>query len=140
MKKASAGILLAAATTLAQAAAPATTVKVEGGRIEGRVEDGVRAFKGIPFAAPPVGALRWQAPQPVRPWQGVRQAVEFGNRCMQLPLYSDMVFRSPAQAEDCLYLNLWAPADSGASKKKLPVLVYIHGGGLATGDGSEPRY
>jgi len=140
MKKTSAGILLATATTLAQAAAPATTVKVDGGRIEGRIEDGVRAFKGIPFAAPPVGELRWQAPQPVQPWQGVRQATEFGNRCMQLPLFSDMVFRSPAQSEDCLYLNVWAPAQAGAGKKKLPVLVYIHGGGLATGDGSEPRY
>ncbi|QBE62913.1 carboxylesterase/lipase family protein [Pseudoduganella lutea] len=138
MKTASAGILLATAASLAQAAAPATTVKVEGGRIEGRVEEGVRAFKGIPFAAPPVGALRWQAPQPVRPWQGVRQATAFGNRCMQLPLYADMVFRSPGQSEDCLYLNVWAPANPGA--KKLPVLVYIYGGGLATGDGSEPRY
>lgn len=141
MKTASAGILLAAAATVAQAAAPATpttTVSIEGGRIEGRVEDGVRAFKGIPFAAPPVGALRWQAPQPVQRWQGVRQAGDFGNRCMQLPLFSDMVFRSPGQSEDCLYLNVWAPATAGA--KKLPVLVYIHGGGLVTGDGSEPRY
>jgi para-nitrobenzyl esterase len=138
MKAASAGILLAAASTLANAAAPVTTVKVEGGRIEGRIEDGVRAFKGIPFAAPPVGELRWQAPQPVKPWQGVRQAAAFGNRCMQLPLFSDMVFRSPGQSEDCLYLNVWAPANPGA--KKLPVLVYIYGGGLATGDGSEPRY
>ncbi|GGY50197.1 carboxylesterase/lipase family protein [Pseudoduganella albidiflava] len=141
MKAASAGILLAAASTLAQGAGPVTTVKVDGGRIEGRIEDGVRVFKGIPFAAPPVGELRWQAPQPVRPWQGVRQAGDFGNRCMQLPLFSDMVFRSPGQSEDCLYLNVWAPASSGAGKKKaLPVLVYIHGGGLATGDGSEPRY
>jgi para-nitrobenzyl esterase len=137
MKSASAGILLAAAATVAHGA-PATTVKVEGGRVEGRVEDGVRAFRGIPFAAPPVGELRWQAPQPVRPWQGVRQAKDFGNRCMQLPLFSDMVFRSPGQSEDCLYLNVWAPAKTGA--KKLPVLVYIHGGGLVTGDGSEPRY
>ncbi len=140
MKSASAGILLAAAATIAQAAAPSTpaTVKIEGGRIEGRVEDGVRAFRGIPFAAPPVGALRWQAPQPVRPWQGVRQAGDFGNRCLQLPLFSDMVFRSPAASEDCLYVNVWAPAKAAA--KKLPVLVYFHGGGLVTGDGSEPRY
>jgi para-nitrobenzyl esterase len=142
MKSASAGILLAAAATIAQAAgadkAAATTVKVEGGRIEGRIEDGVRAFKGIPFAAPPVGELRWKAPQPVKPWQGVRQATEFGNRCMQLPLFSDMVFRSGGPSEDCLYLNVWAPAQPAG--RKLPVLVYIYGGGLAAGDGSEPRY
>ncbi|WP_229418556.1 carboxylesterase/lipase family protein [Pseudoduganella flava] len=135
IKTATAGMLLAA-TTLAQAA-PATTVRVEGGRIEGRIEDGVRTFQGIPFAAAPVGALRWKAPQPVQRWQGVRKAQAFGNRCMQLPLFSDMVFRSPAVDEDCLYLNVWTPARAA---KKLPVLVYFHGGGLAAGDGSEPRY
>jgi para-nitrobenzyl esterase len=136
MKSVSAGMLLAAATLVH--AAPATTVKVEGGTIEGRVEDGVRAFKGIPFAAAPVGALRWKAPQPLQPWQGVRKAQDFGNRCMQLPLFSDMVFRSPAVSEDCLFLNVWAPLQPSA--KKLPVLVYFYGGGLAAGDGSEPRY
>ncbi|WP_338770934.1 carboxylesterase family protein [Massilia sp. METH4] len=138
MKRASAGILLAAAASAAHALSPRPVVTVEGGQVQGRIEDGVRAFKGIPFAAPPVGDLRWQAPRPVKPWQGVRQATAFGNRCMQLPLFSDMVFRSPAPSEDCLYLNVWAPAGAGA--KKLPVLVYIHGGGLAAGDGSEPRY
>jgi para-nitrobenzyl esterase len=113
--------------------------KVDTGTLEGRVEDGVRAFKGIPYAAPPVGALRWQAPQPAAPWKSVRQAAGFGPRCMQQPLFSDMVFRSDGVSEDCLYLNVWSPADA-KSGAKLPVLVYFYGGGLVAGDGSEPRY
>lgn len=108
------------------------------GRLEGMQEAGVRAFKGIPFAQPPVGALRWQAPQPFPAWSGVRQANAFGPRCMQLPLFSDMVFRSNGMSEDCLYLNVWTPATRAGGK--LPVLVYFYGGGLQGGDGSEPRY
>jgi para-nitrobenzyl esterase len=113
-------------------------VQLDTGTIEGRSEDGVRTFKGIPYAAAPVGDLRWKAPQPVRHWNAVRQADRFGPRCMQLPLFSDMVFRSNGMSEDCLYLNVWTPAAS--SGHKLPVLVYFYGGGLQTGDGSEPRY
>ncbi len=137
IKSATAGLLLAAATA-AQARVPAPFVQIDAGQLRGVPEYGVIAFKGIPYAAPPVGDLRWKPPQPVQPWQGVRAATSFGNRPMQLPLFSDMVFRSPGISEDCLYLNVWAPR--AATGKKLPVLVYFHGGGLAAGDGSEPRY
>jgi len=109
------------------------------GRLEGRMEAGVRAFKGIPYAQAPVGPLRWQAPQAPAGWNGTRQAAGFGPRCMQLPLFSDMVFRSNGMSEDCLYLNVWAPSQPTANAR-LPVLVYFYGGGLVGGDGSEPRY
>jgi para-nitrobenzyl esterase len=87
----------------------ADQVKVEGGTIEGTSGDEatVRIFRGVPFAAPPVGDLRWKAPQPVQAWAEVRKATEFGARCMQSPVFSDMVFRDPGPSEDCLYLNVW---------------------------------
>src|SRR5215470_18049763 len=81
------------------ASAADDTIKVDGGRISGTTENGVRTFKGIPFAAPPVGDLRWKAPQPVVPWKGVRKATEFGARCMQGPIYSDMIFRDAGPSE-----------------------------------------
>ena len=135
----------------ARAAALATVptaprVQVAAGAIEGKLArvDGVtlREFQGIPYAAPPVGALRWKPPQPVAHWDGTRQARQFGPRCMQLPLFSDMVFRASGMSEDCLYLNVWAPASFTAARKpaKLPVLVYFYGGGFVAGDGSELRY
>jgi para-nitrobenzyl esterase len=117
-----------------------TRVAVSGGILEGTIEpgSGVRSFKGIPFAAPPSGDLRWRPPQPAAPWAGIRTAHQFGPRAMQLPVFGDMNFRSNGMSEDCLYLNVWAPAEPAA--ERLPVLVYFYGGGNVAGDGSEPRY
>lgn len=131
---------------IAKRSAPSGTaggpiVTIDSGNIEGATESKVRIFRGIPFAAPPIGDLRWREPQPVAPWQGIRKATEFGPRCMQQPLFSDMMFRSPGVGEDCLYLNVWTPAElNGAPHQKLPVLVYIYGGGFLAGDSSEKRY
>ena len=125
------------ATLPAQTAAP--QVKTANGLVAGTAEaSGIRSYKGIPFAAAPTGALRWAAPQPVKNWTGVRDATKFGARCMQRPVFSDMVFRSDGMSEDCLFLNVWTPARSAG--ERLPVLVYFFGGGYLAGDGSEPRY
>lgn len=117
-----------------------TRVVCEGGTLEGTRDEasGVRTFRGIPFAAPPVGGLRWKPPQPVMAWEGVRRAHRFGPRAMQRRVFADMVFRSDAMSEDCLYLNVWAP--DAADGVKRPVLVYFFGGGFIAGDGSEGRY
>jgi para-nitrobenzyl esterase len=123
----------------APATVPATDVHTASGRLTGAaLTGGIRVFKGVPFAAPPVGARRWQAPQPVQPWKNVRPATQFGPRAMQLPLFGDMNFRSNGVSEDCLYLNVWTPAKSAQERR--PVLVYFYGGGFVAGDGSEPRY
>ena len=112
-------------------------VKSKHGIIEGSKEmNGVISFKGIPFAAAPVGVNRWKAPQPVQNWEGVFSANKFGPRAMQAPIFGDMAFRSNGMSEDCLYLNIWTPN----TKAALPVLVYFYGGGFVAGDGSEPRY
>jgi para-nitrobenzyl esterase len=103
----------------------------------------VRFFEGIPFAEPPVGPLRWRAPQPVKAWTGVRNATEFGPRCTQALIFSDMVFRDNGPSEDCLYLNVWAPESAftgkASEKVKLPVMFWIYGGGFMAGGSSEPR-
>jgi para-nitrobenzyl esterase len=123
---------------LAQLSNEKPQVKITNGILEGISSSGISIFKGIPFAAPPVGDLRWKEPQPVKNWLGVRQADQFGPRPMQLPIFGDMNSRSNGLSEDCLYLNLWTPAKS--ADENLPVLVYFFGGGFKAGDGSEPRY
>ncbi len=100
----------------------AGTVKVDGGWIRGIVTDDMTIYKGIPFAAPPVGDLRWKAPQPVKPWKGILAATDFAPSPIQ---DSDELTIS----EDCLYLNIWTPAKSPADK--LPVMVWIYGGGFS---------
>ncbi len=126
-----------------QTPAPSQTpavVRVESGQLQGLVHDGVASFKGIPFAAPPVGDLRWRPPQPAAPWTGVRQAAEFGADCMQGrfgPPPPPGAPAQPASSEACLFLNVWRPA-SATSGAKLPVMVWIHGGGFMGGSGSFP--
>jgi para-nitrobenzyl esterase len=95
-----------------------------------------RIYKTIPYAAPPVGDMRWQAPRAVVPWQGVRDATEFGPRCLQGQIFADIVFKE--LSEDCLTLNIWTPAKN--SGDRLPVMVWIHGGGFQAGAGAEPRH
>lgn len=114
------------------------TVKTANGILQGTRISGISMFKGVPFAQPPVGDLRWKAPQPVKNWEGTLKADHFSPRPMQLPIYSDMNFRSPGISEDCLYLNIWTPSKTG--NEQLPVLVFFYGGGMKAGDGSEYRY
>jgi para-nitrobenzyl esterase len=124
---------------VASVAAAADHVKIQSGELEGvkEAESTVCAFKGIPYAAPPVGPLRWKAPKPAPGWAGVRKADEFGARCMQGNPFGDMTFRDKGINEDCLYLNVWTPAKS--AKARRPVMVWIYGGGFAAGASSEPR-
>jgi para-nitrobenzyl esterase len=132
------GTLLA--LSVAVTASAADRVKTANGTLEGAgvQASGVREFRGIPFGQPPVGELRFQPPQPVKNWSGVRPATAFGPRCMQRAIFGDMNFRSNGVSEDCLYLNVWTPAKSAS--ERLPVLIYFYGGGFQAGDGSEPRY
>ncbi|MBO9576239.1 MAG: carboxylesterase family protein [Sphingobium sp.] len=122
--------LLSASWGAAEAQTAAPVVAIDSGKLAGTAKDGMASFLGIPYAAPPVGDLRWRAPQPVKGWEGVRPATAFGSVCRQT---ADWV-KLP-QSEDCLVLNVWAPAAKAA--RPYPVLVYIHGGALTSGHGSE---
>jgi para-nitrobenzyl esterase len=128
--------LLFSKLLFAQQATPVFTTKL--GKLQGVQQDGINIIKGVPYARTPVGTLRWKEPQAHAKWKGIRKAINFGPRAMQQKIYDDMVFRSDSTSEDCLYLNIWAPAN--IKKEKLAVLVYFHGGGFNAGDGSEPRY
>lgn len=115
-----------------------TLIAIENGLLQGREADGVISFKGIPYAAPPIGAFRWRAPQPAKNWPGIRQASQFGHDCMQYPTPEDQALPKTVVSEDCLVLNVWRP--SGSSHKKLPVMVWIYGGGFVDGDTSADIY
>ncbi|MGC2332222.1 MAG: carboxylesterase family protein [Candidatus Acidiferrales bacterium] len=134
--------ILALALASPSPAAIKDPVRVEQGLLAGA--DGrspnVRVYRGIPFAVPPVDDLRWKPPQPAAPWQGVRQATQFGNACAQPPFPSDRLYGDspPPISEDCLYLNIWTPAKS--ADDRLPVMVWIHGGGFDHGTGAAAGY
>ena len=131
-------ILSLATLLLSMSMMAQTQVKTAEGILEGKDLSGITIFKGVPFAAPPVGNLRWKAPQPVQKWKGVRKATEYGPNPMQEALFGDMNFGTKVNSEDCLYLNIWTPAKT--MKEHLPVLIYFNGGGLMAGSGSEARY
>ena len=127
---------------MGNAATPASSLRVQtaAGTVEGSRDGDLAVFKGLPYAAPPVDALRWRAPQPATPWPGVRKADAFGKACMQAPgaaLAAGAGDIGP-MGEDCLTLNIWVP--NGRSTARLPVMVWIHGGALVFGAGSQPLY
>ena len=121
--------------------ADSLSVKTDDGKVHGKLinSGAVRAFQGIPYAAPPVGDLRWKAPQPAAPWKGEFDATKYGHHCAQGRVFADMIFQDDSPSEDCLSLNVYTPANA-SSKSKLPVMFWIHGGGYAGGGSSEPRH
>lgn len=128
--------LCAFSASMAQAQVQ-SLVRTSNGIVEGITEAGIQTWKGIPFAAPPVGPLRWRAPQPVAPWTDVRPAKSYASDCMQVPFPSDAAPLGTPPAEDCLYANVWRPA---GWKGKLPVIFWIYGGGFVNGGSSPPTY
>ena len=133
-------LFTAACSDSSEKSLPENQVRTTSGIVEGTdgSRSGIRVFKGIPYAAPPVGGLRWKAPQPADPWEGVFKADHFGNRCIQFNPFPDMNFQSEAEKEDCLSLSVWTPAS--APDDRLPVMVWIHGGGFFSGAGDEKRH
>lgn len=128
---------IAGTLCLIAAGAWAEPAVVESGALEGVTKDGLTIYMGVPFAAPPVGELRWREPQPVAPWQGSRKATSFAPACMQKGV-SMPGEKPPATSEDCLYLNIWTPAKT--ANERLPVMVWIYGGGYTNGSASMPLY
>lgn len=126
-----------AATACTAGLAEPPVARTQGGQVSGTVDHGVVSWKGIPFAAAPVGDLRWRAPQPAPAWQGIRRAEAYGSDCMQKPFPSDAAPLGTPPAEDCLYLNVWK---AEGAKAKLPVIVWIYGGGFVNGGSSPPTY
>ena len=129
--------LLAGLSGIASAAA-IDHVTLDTGLLQGATANGVTSFKGIPFAQPPVGELRWRPPQPVEAWSGTRNATAYGADCMQEPFPGDAAPLGVTSAEDCLYVNVWTPANRGS--QKLPVMVWIYGGGFVNGGSSPTVY
>ncbi|MDW6094524.1 carboxylesterase family protein [Vibrio rhizosphaerae] len=115
-----------------------TMVEINDGLMQGVQHDSVISYKGIPYAQPPVGDLRWRAPQPVNAWDGVLQATDYGSDCMQEPFPGDAAPLSGKLSEDCLFLNVWQPAEP--SRTLHPVMVWIHGGGFVNGGSSATNY
>src|SRR6185437_15341164 len=121
-----------------RAASFSQVVATESGKVQGDAAGDVLSFKGIPFAAPPVGDLRWRPPHPASHWDGIRQATAYGHDCMQKPFPGDAAPLTTEPSEDCLVLNVWRPAAAGAAK--LPVMVWIYGGGFVNGGSSPAVY
>jgi para-nitrobenzyl esterase len=115
----------------------ATVVRTTEGSVRGTIVDGVASWKGVPFASPPLGPLRWRAPQAATAWTGVRDATEYQHDCMQLPFGGDAAPIGTTPSEDCLYLNIWKPAEAPS---RLPVLVWVYGGGWVNGGSSPATY
>ena len=122
MKKVLLAIAILAAPLMSAAKDP--TVKVEQGLLKGTVEQGLTVYRGVPFAAPPIGELRWRTPKPVANWDGVRNADKFAPQCVQ-GSFSPPGQEAPAMSEDCLYLNVWTPAKSASAH--IPVLAWRKG-------------
>jgi para-nitrobenzyl esterase len=131
------GLCCSIAAAVAFAAGAPDQAKIDTGMLKGSLHDGIAAFKGIPFAAPPTGANRWMPPQPVQPWHGVRPALDYGPDCMQLPFPGDAAPLGVTPSEDCLYANVWTPEKRS---RKLPVIVWIYGGGFVNGGSSPSVY
>lgn len=138
LRKALSAFILCQAVAFAAVATAQSVVTIDTGKLQGSTQNGVTAYKGIPYAAPPVGKLRWEPPQPAAHWKGIRQATQYGHDCMQLPFPSDAAPLGTTPSEDCLVANVWVPAHHG--KAPLPVMVWIYGGGWVNGGSSPAVY